>query len=102
MGTYKPISGDFNGDGRTDVLWYGPGDNVDALWMAEGGSFKYYAIKVLGIYRPVKGDFDGDGICDIFWYGVGGGADNMWFGNPDHTFKWMAANAVNGVYIPIP
>ncbi|MGD8613534.1 MAG: FG-GAP-like repeat-containing protein [Desulfobacterales bacterium] len=102
MGTYTPISGDFNGDGRHDILWYGPGDNFDALWMAQGSGFKYYAIKVLGIYRPVKGDFDGDGICDIFWYGVGGGVDNMWFGNPDHTFKWMAANAVNGVYIPIP
>ncbi|MBK5221034.1 MAG: CHAP domain-containing protein, partial [Thermoleophilia bacterium] len=31
-GTYAPIPGDFNGDGKADILWYGPGDAFDSMW----------------------------------------------------------------------
>ncbi len=29
-----PVVGDFNGDTRVDILWYGPGTTVDTLWLA--------------------------------------------------------------------
>jgi FG-GAP repeat len=36
-GTYTPISGDFNGDGHSDVFWYGPGGDRDSLWYGQSG-----------------------------------------------------------------
>ena len=39
--TYVPASGDFDGDGRADVLWYGTWNAPDILWngTATAGSF---------------------------------------------------------------
>jgi hypothetical protein len=28
-----PVLGDFDGDGRGDLLWYGPGSQDDHLWL---------------------------------------------------------------------
>ena len=33
-GTYTPIPGDYDGDGRTDIFWYAPGTATDHLWTA--------------------------------------------------------------------
>ena len=38
--TYQPLIGDFNGDGRSDIFWYGRGAAVDRLWRGRAdGSF---------------------------------------------------------------
>ncbi len=31
-GRYRPLVGDYNGDGRHDILWYTPGPGPDHLW----------------------------------------------------------------------
>ena len=36
-GSYQPVLGDFDGDGRRDVLWYGPGTGPDVLWRGRPG-----------------------------------------------------------------
>lgn len=80
-GTYTPLSGDFNGDGTTDIFWYGVGKAPDFIWLGlRSGSFSNLNASVNGVYRPIVGDFNGDNKDDIFWYGVGGTADFIWYG----------------------
>lgn len=31
-GTYRPVIGDFDGDGRDDLFWYAPGSGADVVW----------------------------------------------------------------------
>ncbi len=38
-GHYRPVPGDFDGDGDTDIIWYTPGTSPDFLWWAADGSF---------------------------------------------------------------
>ena len=80
---FIPISGDFNGDGRSDQFWYFPGRPAERLWMfnATTGSYTAYTKDITGAYRPVVGDFDGDGRDDIFWHGPGTAPDLIWWGD---------------------
>jgi hypothetical protein len=70
--------GDFNGDGKADILWRDDKGNA-AIWLMNGitvaeyastGGFPYWynaAMTVAGI-----GDFDGDGAADVLWSDVYG------------------------------
>lgn len=83
-GDRVPISGDFDGDLRDDVLFYGPGAQHDVLWMSTGPAFtEGIAVDVDGDYRPVSGDFNGDGRDDILWYARGAATDWLWYGRAD-------------------
>jgi hypothetical protein len=43
------VLGDFDGDGRRDVLWYGPGGEGDVLWLGRrGGRFAARTLAVRG------------------------------------------------------
>jgi hypothetical protein len=63
-------SGDFNSDGKSDILW----ENVDgraAVWLLDGFTI-LDARAVGGVPGPGwhvrgSGDFDGDGNSDILW-----------------------------------
>lgn len=99
-GGYQPFSGDFNGDGRDDIFWYGPGNKTDSIWYGTANaSFSGAATKVNGTYEPVVGDFDGDGRDDILWYGSGSAKDSLWRGRGG-GFQPEPIQ-VNGVYRPV-
>jgi len=103
-GFYTPISGDFNGDRRSDVLWYGPADDHDALWYGSEspGVFSDAPVTVKGTYTPISGDFNGDGRTDILWYGPGDAFDSMWYGGPGlGEFTTSVDVTVKGTYNPI-
>lgn len=91
---YTPIAGDFNGDGRSDQLWYFPGRPRERLWTfgSAAGSYSQVSKDVQGDYTPIVGDFDGDGRDDLFWYGPGGVVDSIWWGTASPSAFGTAAN----------
>lgn len=99
-GSFRPVSGDFNGDGKADIYWYAPGPARDHLWRGtETGFVARSAPQVSGRYQPVSGDFDGDGKADIYWYAPGSGADRLWRGTAS-GFKATTVAQASGVYRP--
>lgn len=98
-GDYVPVEGDFDGNGRDDILWYGPGSASDYLWRWNGSGFSSLPVSVGGAYRPLVGDFDDDGRDDIFWYGPGSASDYLWQWNGSGFSSTQ--QTVRGVYEPL-
>ena len=74
---------DFDGDGKTDILWRHSSGTV-AIWLVDGGTIK--SVGVVGGVDPsweIKGiaDFDGDGKADILWQHSTTGTLVIWFMN---------------------
>jgi|SRR5579884_3234962 len=101
--------GDFNGDGRDDILWHNDDGRItDWLSTSSGG----YAPNSAVFYDQVSidwqvaqvGDFNGDGIDDILWRNTDGRVTD-WLGQPDGSFHDNAVNALSSVsaaYHPQP
>jgi hypothetical protein len=65
---YQPVTGDFRGIGRSDILWYSP-TGADFMWRSMGdGNFVGEDISISGSLTPLVGDFDGNGHDDIYWF----------------------------------
>lgn len=74
--------GDFNGDGKADVLWRHSTTGQNYVWIMNGK-----AISSEGFLRTVAdpgwqvaavGDFDGDGKSDILWRNAAAGHNYLW------------------------
>jgi len=79
--------GDFDGNGKLDILWYGQGARPESVWWGRRGrGFVHGDLVAKGRFRPITGDYDGDGRDDILWYTPGPGADYLWFGRADR--RW--------------
>lgn len=109
VANYIPHLGDFNGDGKMDILWvqpdaFGRSTGNQVLWLSEGnGSFLVNpggglnTSSVAG-YIPLVADFNGDGIADILWVSVGqsgnfgllvplsAGSQILWLGQGNGNF----------------
>ena len=78
-------TGDFDGDGRSDILWQDPTTGAVSVWkMGSDGLSKTEgsigAPSGPGPQWQVKGtgDFDGDGVSDILWQNAKTGAVYVW------------------------
>ena len=73
-------AGDFNGDGRSDILWQGPNGQVQ-IWYMNGGQRmgigSVSATQSAGWNVAGIGDFNGDGKSDILWSN-GNGQAQIW------------------------
>ncbi len=100
-GDYRPVAGDFDGDGKHDIFWYQPGSAHDMLSHGTTTGFTNTAYAMGRDYRPFAGDFDRDGFDDIFWFGPGPEPDVWWRGTPG-GFTPGPPVSVNRYSIPIP
>ena len=102
-GTYTPLAGDFDGDGRSDIFWYRPGTGADYVWyFAANGGHSQTAPSVNGDFLPtVSGvaGYDRDGTADIIWYSPTG-ADYRWDGTAGRGFN-SSTLSISGLYLPL-
>jgi hypothetical protein len=102
-GSYIPVTGDFDRDGCSDILWYAPGSAPDTVWWgAPTGFTPGPRVSVAGTYVPVPGYYGGaaDG---VFWYDPDG-TERLWLGtgNRSAPFRSVATRQVAGsTYRPV-
>ncbi len=80
-------TGDFNGDGRQDLLWRRISDGVILGWLMNG--FVPIESAVIGNASPITsewqigaiGDLNGDGRADVIWRNTTTGVVNGWIMN---------------------
>jgi hypothetical protein len=89
-------TGDFNGDGRVDILWRADSGRM-TTWLGQAdGSLSYTpASDTSSVPTSVQivgtGDFNGDGIDDILWRAADGTMTN-WLGKADGSFAHQPAS----------
>lgn len=79
-------TGDFNGDGKSDIFWTNTTTGDRAVWLmnrgiAIGGGY-LGSVPVAWVVNGT-GDFTGDGKADIFWTNAITGERSIWFMNGD-------------------
>ena len=101
-GSWKVVgTGDFNGDGRDDVIWRNE-NGVFTSWLAkpDGGFVSNDAKAWNGVPLDWQvagtGDFNGDGRDDVLWRNANGTVTD-WLGQADGSFRSNDANAMNSV-----
>jgi hypothetical protein len=80
----RAIAADFNGDGKSDLLWQNTTTGERSLWLMNGTSFQSSA--GLGTISndwsiAATGDFNGDGKPDILWQNSTTGERLIWLMN---------------------
>ncbi len=86
-GSYRPLLADFDGDNKSDILWYAPGGVPDAFWYGRNRSgFTSRATAINGDYDYVTGgDFQGTGDLDLIWWRVNVTRHAVWNYNGGST-----------------
>lgn len=75
-----PVAGDFDRDGKSDLVWHHSGSGRGALW----GGAQYGKLRNLVTVRDTEwqidgiGDFNSDGRADLFWRHGRSGRNTIW------------------------
>lgn len=105
--TYKPIAGDFDGDGYDEIFWYSPNTNADWFWDFDPAQIADYDLVPAPSVNAsdwvmTVGDYSDDGTEDIFFYRPGSGTETIW-DFPTDALTPTNVNSphqVGGTYIP--
>ena len=87
--------GDFNGDGKTDILWRNKATGQNVVWFMNGATLSSYSWidtvadtnwEIVG-----TGDFNGDGKTDILWRNKNTGQNVVWLmnGTALSSYTWL-------------
>ena len=118
---WKPVgTGDFNGDGNTDLLWHNATTGGLAAWLLNGSGT---VTEALGLswtcsaasgcsrdWKPVgTGDFNGDGSTDLLWHNATTGRVTAWLlnrggivsGEMDLSWTCGAASGCSQAWLPV-
>jgi|GEM_PF-5550542 len=84
--------GDFNGDGKADILWRNTSTGMVTMWLMNGTS-KISEATILSAGNTDwtvagVGDFNGDGKADILWRNTSTGMVTMWLMNGTSMSSW--------------
>jgi hypothetical protein len=73
-------SNDFNGDGRSDILWRNHSTGANVIWKSANSASTQSVTTVASQSWRIAGvgDFNGDGKADILWRNTSTGADVIW------------------------
>ena len=98
---YGPASGDFNGDGRSDLIWHNPDGSCPAWLGQPNGSFLVNAGSGANVIDATwrmagVGDFNGDGKDDMLWR-HSSGEIGEWLGQSNGPFANNGGAAANPV-----
>ena len=103
--------GDFNGDGKSDILHAVQGNDYANVWLSKGdGTFTVKQFKPWSGYKIpnglwMVGDFNGDGKSDILHAVQGNDYANVWLSKGDGTFTvkqfkpWPGYEIPNGLWM---
>jgi chitodextrinase len=81
----RAVNGDFNGDGKSDILWRNSASGQTTTWLMAGATISTNGLidtvadlnwRIVGV-----GDFNGDGKSDILWRNRATGEYAFWFMN---------------------
>jgi hypothetical protein len=99
-------TGDFNGDGKNDILWVNASDGTMQIWLMDGGRVAGRVNVIAENGKPEHlappwrivgaGDFNGDGKADILWVNATDGAMQIWFMNGGQIMGRGTVVAENG------
>jgi hypothetical protein len=80
--TAVSLTADFNGDGKTDILWRNKSTGQNIIWLMDGTTYSNYTelLQVPDTNWQIvgTGDFNGDGKTDILWRNKSTGQNIVW------------------------
>jgi hypothetical protein len=93
-----PISCDFDGDGKTDILWRHKTTGDNAVWLMNGTTWsntvRLPAVTDTNWEIAGTGDFNNDGKTDILWRHKTDGRNSVWLMN---GVNWSSTVSLPGV-----
>ena len=77
-------TGDFDSDGKTDILWRNTSTGENSLWYMDGATivgegYLYPTVADLNLTIVGTGDFNSDGKTDILWRNTSTGENSLWY-----------------------
>jgi plastocyanin len=76
---WSDFNGDFNGDGRSDILWRNGSTGANVIWLSANSATTQTVLAVSTAWRVVgSGDYNGDGRADILWRNFSTGSNSIW------------------------
>jgi plastocyanin len=74
-----PVRHDFNGDGRSDILWRNTSTGGNIIWRSASSASQQAVSSLPTAWRVVgSGDYNGDGRADILWRNSSTGSNAIW------------------------
>ena len=99
-GQYRPVAGDFDGDGRTEILWYAPGSTADYLWEWNGDGWASHGhAPSTAPTSPWSATSTATTSTTCSGTPPARAGDYYWYGNSNGSFT-SVATTINGTYTP--